>query len=396
MKLIFAKRIAGNILWLVLAQNTKHILNILVLAFLVRKFTLEQIGNIFSAQALLGGLFALSNYSLGFFIPSVSHKISTEINSRNFFWNLILSTRFFLGSLALVISFLFMYAFYPSYSLLWWLSIPFFLSRLIQPSLIINALETNRHLFKTGLISKTLFLISLMWIQNHYWVNFWWGLSEIIAIVIILYFHYPVLCQVSFLPPVKLFPFFKKTFCLFTIHILSALKSFSVLPLIHTFLGPYPAGIFTLADKPLEIFRQISGAAFTGFFPVFQKENIRINYRSKIFTLYILVLISLVFLLMTLAPYIIYLVNNFEFSTESTSVFRILVWGVPALFLIIPFFSEYLNNRKWGILMALVIIQVFIYIILLTLKFASTRDIALAYVVSEYVLLFLLIFLKNR
>ncbi len=390
MNIVHIKRIIKNFLWLVLAQNAKHLLTLIILGLLVKKFSYEEIGEVFTLQAIMSGLFAVSNYSLGFYIPVFSNEISVDEIKRKSFWHLILNVRFLLGAFMLFISTLIVFLYFDQHLQLWVLTIPFFLSRLLNPSLIINALETNRHLFKIGVLSKVLLLLSVLLIQYYHWINFWWGLTEIFSIILIIKIYYPSLLQFSFIKFSNLFSFFKTTFTLFAVHSISALKPFSVLPLIHTFFGSYWAGIYTLADKPLEIFRQISGAAFIGFFPVYQKEKIKLNYRSKFFLLSAILLIIFVLVLKISAPYIIYLINDFTYSGNATEIFRILIWGLPALFFIVPLFSEYLNERKWKKLMFFVLMQVLIYVVWLIIDFSEVKDIAKAYVFSEYVLLGLL------
>ncbi len=366
---------------------------------LISKYGLKEVGVIFTVQAIVMILASISNYSFVYYIPTVSKRVSEDKIYIIKLWNLALHIRtYFSVFLSLLIS-LFVYFFYKEYLLIWLLSLPLLIPKIINPTLFCNALEVNKFVFKIGFYSKLLFLLLVYVSNNSNLVNLLLASSELIAILFYLkrihhgFYNFQV---VSFF---EIKRFLSKTFNLFLVNFLLLLKPNAILPAVSYLLGFEFAALFSIAQKVINAIKSTSGIVFVSFFPIYTKEKLSYNFLSvKRLNLALLFSIITVIGFWLLSPYLIYVLNNFKINIPAVRTLQILSLSIPIFFMIIPLFSYILNQKKWNIILCFAIIQLLILIIVLNfLIHQNIIGVAKSLVVSEYVLfLCYVIFVSKR
>ncbi len=380
-------RFSKNFFWLVSFQGLGYLFSFLSIPLLISKFGYEKSGYVFTVQALVLGLSALSNYSLNFYIPTQSKKISTDKNVFRNMWKLTISVRLLFSVLLSVITVVVCSMFFSDFLLFWVLSLLILFSKIFSPNLFFNAIEKNDKILVIGVLSKLLFLVILWFLKSYTYVNFFFGLTELFILFILLKSEKePFVFEFVSLTEVQ--NFIKKTYSLFLINLFSIIKSASILPLISYLFGSSYATIYTLADKIINVFRGISGASFTGFYPILNKENIQKSVLSikNLFFLFLFSVLLTVFLWFV-SPEMIYLLNNFSENQQAVEVLRILLFTIPVSFVTIPFFSVLLNLKKWKLLMWLNLIQVICLFILYGFFHQTIYQLVISFVLTEYFIL---------
>jgi len=375
------KRFLKNFSWLVLLQGLGYLFSFLTLPLIISKFGYKNSGIIFTVQSIILAIATFSNYSLHYFIPTKSDKISTDKNYFNQLWYLTISIR---SILSFLLSFTFsviIYIFYADYFSIWILSLILLLPKIINPNLFYNALEENKKVLLIGFFSKVLFLISLLFVRNYKYVNFLLGFSELL---VILFWLNKEKWSFSFVPFNEVKIFIKKTYSLFLVNFFSALKPALVNPLLAYLFGSSAVTTYVLADKIINVFRGISGASYTGFYPIFNKEKWQetfINFKN-IFSIASISFILLAFIWI-LTPQLILILNNFKPNNEAIKLTRILAFSVPISFLIIPFFSLFLERQKWFLIVFISALQLLVFYGFIFIFHQSVYHIAIAIVLSE-------------
>lgn len=382
-------------------DNLGYLFSFIALPILISKFDYKTLGIVFTTQAIVLAIAGIANYSFVFYIPSVSKEISTNKNELKDLWNITVSSRIFFSIILGLLSILLVFKFFNTYLTLWLFSLFLLLPKIINPTLFCNALEKNNLVLKIGFFSKLLFLISIYFLNNSNLINLFLGISEFIVILFFLPKINAVFYQFKMVSWKKMMAFFKNTYNLFLVNLFSMLKPASVLPAISYFLGSEYATIYTLADKMINVIRSISGSIFTSFFPIYNKEEIKINFTSIKSTLFV-VLFSFIIVLIVwfLSPMIIYVLNDFTQNKLATQTFRILSFSIPMFFIIIPLFSYLLHQKKWNEILLFSIVQLGIFFGLLISFHQTILQVAIGFVLSEYVLLicyyFYVIYIQNR
>lgn len=381
-------------------DNLGYVFSFLSLPILISKYSYATLGSVFTIQSIVLAIAAIANYSFVFYVPSVSKAIS--VNKNEFFnlWNIAVNSRILFSILFGVISVILVVFWFEKHLVLWLLSLPILLPKIINPALFCNALEKNRIILKIGFFSKLVFLICIYFSNNSNLINIFFGISEFIVILFFLKEIDSNLYQFRFVQLKKLIVFYKKTYALFVVSLFSMLKPVIVLPAISYFLSTEYATIYTLADKSINVIRSVSGSIFVSFFPIYTKEKLKINFLSLMnisvvlgFSVFIIVTVWF------LSPMFIYVLNNFKSNVLATETFRILSFSIPMFFIIIPLFSYLLNHDKWNKILLFSGIQLLLFVVLLFLFHQNILQIANCFVVSEYVLLFcyyLFVILEER
>jgi hypothetical protein len=365
---------------------------------IISKFGYSESGYIFTAQAIVLGLSSLSNYSLNFYIPTRSKTISQNKKIFFFLWKLTISIRAFFSIILGIISIIICRIYFSDFLIFWVLSLSILFSKIISPNLFYNATEENNKIVLIGLFSKLLFIVSLFFIKNFLFVNFFFGLTELVVITFILnQDSNPFTIKIISIN--KIFLFIKKTYSLFLVNLFSIIKSSSILPLISYLFGSSYATTYTLADKIINIIRGFSGASFTSFYPILNKENI---YNSVLKTKNLIIIFSfsiiLTLIVWVFSPNMIYLLNRFSKNQQAVNILQILSFTIPVTFIIIPFFSILLDLKKWIIILKLNMVQIICLFILYSLYHQTVIQISASFVLSEYILLlgYLIYFGFNR
>ncbi len=379
------KRFFKNLSWLISLQGLGYLFSFISIPVIISKFGYEKSGIIFTIQAIIFALAGLTNYSLNFYIPTQSKAISLDKKKFNQLWFLALTIRSWFTLILIFISTIIVYYYFTGYNQIWLYGLVLFLPKIINPNLFYNALEQNHKILLINVLSKFLFILTLLIIPFYYLVNFALGITEFFVVLFFLLYEK---WKFGFLSFKKVTSFLTKTFSLFLVHLFSLIKPASVLPLISFLFGNAMVTTYTFADKIINVVRGISGASFISFYPILNKENlhqstIKLKNLSKIF------LISLFFLfgIYILAPYLIYLLNNFSFNKDATKLLRILSFSIPISFLIIPFFSLFLDLKKWQEIVLLAFIQLASFFIGLEFFHQNIFQIAIMIVVSELIML---------
>jgi O-antigen/teichoic acid export membrane protein len=392
------KRFIKNLLWLLSFQSIGYFFSLLSVPIIISKFGYSKSGYIFTAQAIVLGLSSLSNYSLNFYIPTRSKTISQNKKIFFFLWKLTISIRAFFSIILGIISIIICRIYFSDFFVFWVLSLSILFSKIISPNLFYNATEENNKIVLIGLFSKLLFIVSLFFIKNFLFVNFFFGLTELVVIIFILNQDSKPF-TIKIISINKIFLFIKKTYSLFLVNLFSIIKSSSILPLISYLFGSSYATTYTLADKIINIIRGLSGASFTSFYPILNKENI---YNSVLKTKNLIIIFSfsiiLTLIVWVFSPRMIYLLNSFSINQQAVRVLQILSFTIPVSFIIIPFFSILLDSKKWIIILKLNIVQIICLFVLYSLYHQTVIQISSSFVLSEYILLlgYLIYFSFNR
>lgn len=394
-------RFNKNFTWLFILNNLGYLFSFITLPLLISKFEYSTLGFVFTAQAIVFAISAIANYSFVFYVPSVSSEISSNKKFLYGLWNLAVNSRVLFSILLGFISILIVVNWFNNYLILWFFSLTLLLPKIINPALFCNALEKNSIILKIGFFSKLIFLICIYFLKNSNHINFFLGFSEFFVILFFLWKMDSNFFQLKILKFKTLFSFYRKTFNLFVVNLFSMLKPAIVLPAITYFLYAEYSAIYTLADKTINVIRSVSGSIFVSFFPIYNKEKFEINFLSKKSVLIVLLFSSLIIVMVWyLSPIIIYVLNNFEFNDLAIKTFRILSFSIPMFFIIIPLFSFLLNHNKWNAILLFSGIQLLSFIVLLFYFHETIFQVAIGFVVSEYILLvgyyFYVLFLERK
>ena len=291
-------------------------------------------GVVFTVQAIIFGMVAIANYSLVFYIPTQSKAISVNENAFKETWSLSINIRAYISVLLTLASLLFVFIYFKDYFNLWLLSLPIVIFKIANPILFFNALEKNKYVLLIGFLSKLLFLLFVIVISNKDYINFCLGLSELLIVLFFLKQSKQPFFEFQLLSLKKITLFLKITFNLFLVNFFSLLKSASILPLATYLFGPSYATIYTLADKIINMVRGVSGAMFTSFFPIYNKERFDLTvFRKKTGVLILCCLLLFVALIYIGSPYLIFVLNNFQENNIAVNILRILSLSIPMFFI---------------------------------------------------------------
>jgi len=380
---------------LVSLQGLGYLFSFLSIPLLIKKFGYDYSGIIFTTQSIVFAIAVLSNYSLSFYIPTKSKVISDSIDAFKHYWTISVSIRLFLSIFFGVISIFICYFFIPEFFQFWLLSLPILISKIISPNLFYNAVEHNKNILFIGFISKLLYLIFIYFSTNYMYINFSFAISELIATILIINTDKRFkITKIAAFKEVLLF--IKQTCSLFLVNFVSLIKPASILPIITLIFGSSYATIYTLADKFINIIRTVSGASYTSFYPIFNKEKIGnqiINYKT-VLTLFLFSIVIVIFVWF-IAPYLIYSINNFKFNDEASKILQILSLSIPVFFMIIPFFSLLLENKKWNEILLFALIQIGVLFSYYFFYHSNITNIAIGFVLSEYSMLFCYLLYTN-
>ena len=354
----YRTRFLINFFWLFSLNNLGYLFSIITLPILISKFGYQDMGLVFTAQAIIFGMVAIANYSLIFYIPTQSKAISVNENIFKETWSLSINIRAYISVLLTLVSLLFVAIYFKNYFNLWLLSLPIVIFKIVNPTLFFNALEKNKYVLLIGFLSKLLFLLFVIVISNKDYINFCFGLSELLVVLFFLKQSKKPFFKFQLLSLKKVMLFLKETFNLFLVNFFSLLKPASILPLTSYLFGPSYATIYTLADKIINIIRGVSGAMFASFFPIYNKERFDlIVFRKKTEALVLCCLLLVVALIYIGSPYLIFVLNNFQENNIAVNILRILSLSIPMFFIIIPLFSYLLELKKWNIILNFAILQ---------------------------------------
>ncbi|RIA10115.1 hypothetical protein OE09_1968 [Flavobacteriaceae bacterium MAR_2010_72] len=375
-----------NFSWLFFFNTLGYAFSLITFPILIHKFGLEEIGAVFMVQALIFGMASIANYSFVYFIPTVSKKVTENQTYFIKLWNVVLYTRTSLSLLLAVLSIGIVHFFYPHYFMLWLLSLPLLIPKIINPALFCNALETNHFVFKIGFCSKLLFLILISFATKSIYVNSFLALSEIVAILWYLKRINSGFFKFQLLSFSDLIRFLKQTRSLFLVNIVSLLKPHSTLPIIGYVFGNTYVALFAIAEKVINSIRGISGMLFVSYFPMYNKNDIKVKVISLKVLMSTLILSALfIVCFWYLSPHIVYFLNDFKPSELATSALQIMSLSIPLFFLIIPLFSYVLNKKKWNVILYFAIVQLVFFIgFLLIWIDENIIGVAQSLVVSEY------------
>ena len=384
----YRTRFLINFFWLFSLNNLGYLFSIITLPILISKFGYQDMGLVFTAQAIIFGMVAIANYSLIFYIPTQSKAISVNENIFKETWSLSINIRAYISVLLTLISLLFAAIYFKNYFNLWLLSLPIVIFKIVNPTLFFNALEKNKYVLLIGFLSKLLFLLFVIVISNKDYINFCLGLSELLVVLFFLKQSKKPFFEFQLLSLKKVMLFLKETFNLFLVNFFSLLKPASILPLTSYLFGPSYATIYTLADKIINIIRGVSGAMFASFFPIYNKERFDLTvFRKKTEALVLCCLLLVVALIYIGSPYLIFVLNNFQENNIAVNILRILSLSIPMFFIIIPLFSYLLELKKWNIILNFAILQLVVLFLFYLTFHNNLYQIAIGFVISEYVLL---------
>ena len=384
----YRTRFLINFFWLFSLNNLGYLFSIITLPILISKFGYQDMGLVFTAQAIIFGMVAIANYSLIFYIPTQSKAISVNENIFKEIWSLSINIRAYISVLLSLVSLLFVAIYFKNYFNLWLLSLPIVIFKIVNPTLFFNALEKNKYVLLIGFLSKLLFLLFVIVISNKDYINFCLGLSELLVVLFFLRQSKKPFFEFQLLSLKKVMLFLKETFNLFLVNFFSLLKPASILPLTSYLFGPSYATIYTLADKIINIIRGVSGAMFTSFFPIYNKERFDLTvFRKKTEALVLCCLLLVVALIYIGSPYLIFVLNNFQENNIAVNILRILSLSIPMFFIIIPLFSYLLELKKWNIILNFAILQLVVLFLFYLIFHNNIYQIAIGFVISEYVLL---------
>ena len=384
----YRTRFLINFFWLFSLNNLGYLFSIITLPILISKFGYQDMGLVFTAQAIIFGMVAIANYSLIFYIPTQSKAISVNENIFKETWSLSINIRAYISILLTLVSLLFVAIYFKNYFNLWLLSLPIVIFKIVNPTLFFNALEKNKYVLLIGFLSKLLFLLFVIVISNKDYINFCLGLSELLVVLFFLKQSKKPFFDFQLLSLKKVMLFLKETFNLFLVNFFSLLKPASILPLTSYLFGPSYATIYTLADKIINMIRGVSGAMFTSFFPIYNKERFDLTiFRKKTKALILCCLLLVVTLIYIGSPYLIFVLNNFQENNIAVNILRILSLSIPMFFIIIPLFSYLLELKKWNIILNFAILQLVVLFLFYLTFHNNLYQIAIGFVISEYVLL---------
>ena len=384
----YRTRFLINFFWLFSLNNLGYLFSIITLPILISKFGYQDMGLVFTAQAIIFGMVAIANYSLIFYIPTQSKAISVNENIFKEIWSLSINIRAYISVLLTLVSLLFVAIYFKNYFNLWLLSLPIVIFKIVNPTLFFNALEKNKYVLLIGFLSKFLFLLFVIVISNKDYINFCLGLSELLVVLFFLRQSKKPFFEFQLLSLKKVMLFLKETFNLFLVNFFSLLKPAIILPLTSYLFGPSYATIYTLADKLINMLRGISGAMFASFFPIYNKERFDlIVFRKKTEVLVLCCLLLVVALIYIGSPYLIFVLNNFQENNIAVNILRILSLSIPMFFIIIPLFSYLLELKKWNIILNFAILQLAVLFLFYLIFHNNLYQIAIGFVISEYVLL---------
>jgi O-antigen/teichoic acid export membrane protein len=384
----YRTRFLINFFWLFSLNNLGYLFSIITLPILISKFGYQDMGLVFTAQAIIFGMVAIANYSLIFYIPTQSKAISVNENIFKETWSLSINIRAYISVLLTLISLLFAAIYFKNYFNLWLLSLPIVIFKIVNPTLFFNALEKNKYILLIGFFSKLLFLLVVIVISNKDYINFYLGLSELFVVLFFLKQSKKPFFDFQLVSLKKVILFLKETFNLFLVNFFSLLKPVIILPLTSYLFGPSFATIYTLADKIINMIRGISGAMFTSFFPIYNKEKFDLTvFRKKTEALILCCLLLVVALIYMGSPYLIFVLNNFQENNVAVNILRILSLSIPMFFIIIPLFSYLLELKKWNIILNFAILQLAVLFLFYLIFHNNLYQIAIGFVISEYVLL---------
>ena len=384
----YRTRFLINFFWLFSLNNLGYLFSIITLPILISKFGYQDMGLVFTAQAIIFGMVAIANYSLIFYIPTQSKAISFNENIFKETWSLSINIRAYISVLLILISLLFVAIYFKNYFNLWLLSLPIVIFKIVNPTLFFNALEKNKYILLIGFFSKLLFLLVVIVISNKDYINFYLGLSELFVVLFFLKQSKKPFFDFQLVSLKKVILFLKETFNLFLVNFFSLLKPVIILPLTSYLFGPSFATIYTLADKIINMIRGISGAMFTSFFPIYNKEKFDLTvFRKKTEALILCCLLLVVALIYMGSPYLIFVLNNFQENNVAVNILRILSLSIPMFFIIIPLFSYLLELKKWNIILNFAILQLAVLFLFYLIFHNNLYQIAIGFVISEYVLL---------
>jgi len=384
----YRTRFLINFFWLFSLNNLGYLFSIITLPILISKFGYQDMGLVFTAQAIIFGMVAIANYSLIFYIPTQSKAISFNENIFKETWSLSINIRAYISVLLTLISLLFAAIYFKNYFNLWLLSLPIVIFKIVNPTLFFNALEKNKYILLIGFFSKLLFLLVVIVISNKDYINLCLGLSELFVVLFFLKQSKKPFFDFQLVSLKKVILFLKETFNLFLVNFFSLLKPVIILPLTSYLFGPSFATIYTLADKIINMIRGISGAMFTSFFPIYNKEKFDLTvFRKKTEALILCCLLLVVALIYMGSPYLIFVLNNFQENNVAVNILRILSLSIPMFFIIIPLFSYLLELKKWNIILNFAILQLAVLFLFYLIFHNNLYQIAIGFVISEYVLL---------
>ena len=384
----YRTRFLINFFWLFSLNNLGYLFSIITLPILISKFGYQDMGVVFTVQAIIFGMVAIANYSLVFYIPTQSKAISVNENAFKETWSLSINIRAYISVLLTLASLLFVFIYFKDYFNLWLLSLPIVIFKIANPILFFNALEKNKYVLLIGFLSKLLFLLFVIVISNKDYINFCLGLSELLIVLFFLKQSKQPFFEFQLLSLKKITLFLKITFNLFLVNFFSLLKSASILPLATYLFGPSYATIYTLADKIINIIRGVSGAMFASFFPIYNKERFDLTvFRKKTGVLVLCCLLLFVALIYIGSPYLIFVLNNFQENNIAVNILRILSLSIPMFFIIIPLFSYLLELKKWNIILNFAILQLAVLFLFYMIFHNNLYQIAIGFVISEYILL---------
>jgi PST family polysaccharide transporter len=384
----YRTRFLINFFWLFSLNNLGYLFSIITLPILISKFGYQDMGLVFTAQAIIFGMVAIANYSLIFYIPTQSKAISVNENIFKETWSLSINIRAYISILLTLVSLLFVAIYFKNYFNLWLLSLPIVIFKIVNPTLFFNALEKNKYVLLIGFLSKLLFLLFVIVISNKDYINFCLGLSELLVVLFFLKQSKKPFFDFQLLSLKKVMLFLKETFNLFLVNFFSLLKPAIILPLTSYLFGPSYATIYTLADKIINMIRGVSGAMFTSFFPIYNKERFDLTiFRKKTKALILCCLLLVVTLIYIGSPYLIFVLNNFQENNIAVNILRILSLSIPMFFIIIPLFSYLLELKKWNIILNFAILQLAVLFLFYLIFHNNLYQIAIGFVISEYVLL---------
>ena len=384
----YRTRFLINFFWLFSLNNLGYLFSIITLPILISKFGYQDMGLVFTAQAIIFGMVAIANYSLIFYIPTKSKAISVNENIFKETWSLSINIRAYISVLLTLVSLLFVAIYFKNYFNLWLLSLPIVIFKIVNPTLFFNALEKNKYVLLIGFLSKLLFLLFVIMISNKDYINFCLGLSELLVVLFFLKQSKKPFFDFQLLSLKKIMLFLKETFNLFLVNFFSLLKPATILPLTSYLFGPSYATIYTLADKIINMIRGVSGAVFTSFFPIYNKERFDLTiFRKKTEVLVLCCLLLVVAFIYIGSPYLIFVLNNFQENNIAVNILRILSLSIPMFFIIIPLFSYLLELKKWNIILNFAILQLIVLFLFYLIFHNNLYQIAIGFVISEYVLL---------
>lgn len=377
-------RFLHNFSWLSAFNGLSYLFSFLIYPVLLQKFGVFSVGKILTAQSLVLTISFFASYSLSFYIPYHTKKISEDREELGNILKLSFQVRLLISIFMAFFSVVIVYFFYRNYLSLWLCSLVLLLPRVINFNLFFNSLEKNKWNTVLNFFSKLICLVMLYANTSLLWVNPIIALSEFIVTLLYLkYWLQPFLQFKWSLPLGKVLRFIYDTRHMFYLNLFSFVRPQMLYPFIEIVMGSSYVTYYALADKVINMARSLPGNTFISIYSIYAKKEINLLSVKKNFALLCLsILFSLT--IFYFSDDIIYLANNKKSLPESSMILKILTISLPVSFLIVPVFSYIMKRGLWNLLVKIAATQLAVQVaVILLFGYTNIYTIACSVIVAE-------------